>query len=133
MIADLWPLYRLKIVVQSLELRLPHEDELAELARIAGVGVHRPDERPFLTPWTEGGARDRELAVLQGHWGRLANWRVADWALGLGVFRDGRPLGMVTLRARLMLQPMCMKRDDIQPPATLPTSESRYTAARTVM
>jgi len=99
-IADLWPFYDLKIVTPSLELRLPHEDELAELARIAGEGVHKPGERPFLTPWTEGSARDRELAVLQGHWGDLAEWSVTDWQLGLGVFRDGQPLGKVTLRAR---------------------------------
>lgn len=100
MIADLWPFYGLKVVTPSLELRLPHEDELAELARIAGGGVHKPQERPFLTPWTEGSARDRELAILQGHWSRLGDWGVADWGLGLGVFRDGQPLGMVTLRAR---------------------------------
>jgi RimJ/RimL family protein N-acetyltransferase len=99
-LADLWPLYGLKIVTPGLELRLPREEELAELARIAGEGVHRPDERPFLTPWTEGSARDRELTVLQDHWGRLAGWAVDNWRLGLGVFRDGQPLGLVTLRAR---------------------------------
>jgi RimJ/RimL family protein N-acetyltransferase len=100
MIADLWPLYGLRIVTPVVELRLPNDDELAELARIAGAGVHKPDERPFLTPWTEGSARERELAVLQGHWSGLGDWTVADWALGLGVFRDGQPLGRVTLRAR---------------------------------
>lgn len=99
-LADLWPLYGLKIVTPGLELRLPREDELAELARIAGAGVHRPEERPFLTPWTEGSARDRELTVLQDHWGQLAGWTVNNWRLGLGVFREGQPLGMVTLRAR---------------------------------
>lgn len=99
-IADLWPLYGLKIVTPRLELRLPREEELAELARIAGRGVHKPDERPFLTPWTEGSPRDREIAVLQGHWGDLSEWSVDDWQLGLGVFVDGQPLGKVTLRAR---------------------------------
>jgi RimJ/RimL family protein N-acetyltransferase len=38
--------------------------------------------------------------VLQGHWGRLGEWSVAAWRLGLGVFRDGTPLGLVTLGAR---------------------------------
>lgn len=99
-LADLWPLYRLKIITPQLELRLPREEELAELARIAGVGVHRPHERPFLTPWTEGSAQDRERIVLQGHWAQLAGWAVDDWRLGLGVFRGAQPLGMVTLRAR---------------------------------
>jgi RimJ/RimL family protein N-acetyltransferase len=97
---DLWPQYGLTVFTPRLELRLPHEEELAALADLAGEGVHRADERPFLTPWTDGGPEDRARRVLQGHWGDLAEWSVAAWHLGLGVFRHGRPLGMVTLRAR---------------------------------
>ncbi|MDT0529700.1 GNAT family N-acetyltransferase [Micromonospora sp. DSM 115977] len=100
MLADLWPLYGLTISTPRLELRLPREEELAELAHLAGRGVHRPDERPFLTPWTDGGPEDRARAVLQGHWGRLGDWSDSAWRLGLGVFRLGHPLGVVTLGAR---------------------------------
>jgi RimJ/RimL family protein N-acetyltransferase len=81
-----------------LELRLPREAELAQLAHLAGRGVHRPDERPFLTPWTDGSYEDRARFVLQEHWGQLAGWSVAAWRLGLGVFLNGDPLGVVTLR-----------------------------------
>ncbi|MEV6369580.1 GNAT family N-acetyltransferase [Micromonospora musae] len=100
MLAELWPQYSLTIVTPRLELRLPREEELAALAHLAGDGVHRADERPFLTPWTDGSPEDRARSVLQGHWGRLAEWSVAGWSLGLAAFRDGDPLGMVTLRAR---------------------------------
>ena len=100
MLSDLWPLYGLTIATPRLELRLPREEELAELARLAAAGVHGPDERPFLTPWTDGGPEDRQRLVLQGHWTRLGTWSAAAWQLGLGVFRDGVPLGLVTLRAR---------------------------------
>ncbi len=100
MLADLWPLYDLTIVTPRLQLRLPREEELAVLAELAGRGVHRTGERPFLTPWTEGSAADRARFVLRGHWSRLGEWSVAAWQLGLGVFRDGQPLGVVTLRAR---------------------------------
>ncbi|MEV0613445.1 GNAT family protein [Nonomuraea sp. NPDC050404] len=99
MLIDLWPQYGLIIRTPRLELRLPHEEELAALADLAGEGVHRADERPFLTPWTDGGPQDRARSVLQGHWGDLAGWSVAAWQLGLGVFHHGRPLGMVALRA----------------------------------
>lgn len=99
MLSDLWPPYDLTVVTPRLELRLPREKELAELARLAGVGVHGPEERPFLTPWTDGGPEDRARRVLQGHWSRLGAWSAAAWQLGLGVFRLGDPLGMVTLRA----------------------------------
>ncbi|MEV4628794.1 GNAT family N-acetyltransferase [Micromonospora sp. NPDC049523] len=100
MLVDLWPQYGLAISTPRLELRLPREEELAQLAHLAGRGVHRADERPFLTPWTEGGPGDRARHVLQGHWGGLGGWSTSAWRLGLGVFREGIPLGLVTLRAR---------------------------------
>jgi RimJ/RimL family protein N-acetyltransferase len=98
-LSDLWPLYRLVLTTPRLELRLPREDEIAELAELAGRGVHPPDEQPFLTPWTEGSPTDRARAVLRGHWHQLAAWQPDSWELGLGVFRDGVPLGVVALRA----------------------------------
>jgi RimJ/RimL family protein N-acetyltransferase len=99
-LADQWPQYGLTVFTPRLELRLPREEELAELAHLAGRGVHRADERPFLTPWTDGSPEDRARFVLQEHWGQLGEWSVAAWRLGLGVFLRGDPLGMVTLRAR---------------------------------
>ena len=99
-LAGAWPLYSLAVATPRLELRLPGEDQLATLAALAGAGVHRPGERPFLTPWTDGTGTDRARWVLREHWGQLAGWTVAAWQLGLGVFRDGEPLGVVTLRAR---------------------------------
>ncbi|MFC4108995.1 GNAT family N-acetyltransferase [Micromonospora zhanjiangensis] len=100
MLVDLWPQFGLVIRTPRLELRLPREEELVALAHLAGRGVHRPDERPFLTPWTDGGPEDRARVVLRGHWSQLAGWRPEAWQLGLGVFLDGDPLGVVTLRAR---------------------------------
>lgn len=102
MMQDLWPLYGLTIRTahEGIELRLPREDELAELASLAGRGVHHPGERPFLTPWTEGGPDERARSVLQGHWWRLGDWTAENWGLGLGVFEGGRPLGVVVLRAK---------------------------------
>jgi hypothetical protein len=96
MLADLWPLYGLTVATPRLELRLPREEELAELADLAGRGVHPPGERPFLTPWTEGGPAERARFVLHWHWHQLASWEVASWELGLGVFLDRRPIGWST-------------------------------------
>jgi RimJ/RimL family protein N-acetyltransferase len=97
---DVWPQYRLTITTPRLELRLPREEELAEIARLAGRGVHGADERPFLTPWTDGSALDRARFVLRDHWAQLGAWSPTAWRLGLAVFRGREPLGMVTLRAR---------------------------------
>ena len=86
MLSDLWPTYALRIHTPRLTLRLPDPEELAALAQVAADGVHKPDERPFLTPWTEGTPEDRVRTVLQGHWDDLASWTPTNWSLGLGVF-----------------------------------------------
>jgi len=99
-LVDVFPLFGLTISTPRLELRLPREEELAELADLAGQGVHRPGERPFLTPWTDGTHADRARMVLRGHWHALAGWEPDAWQLSTGVFRDGQPLGIVTLHAR---------------------------------
>ena len=101
MLSDLWPTYALRIHTPRLTLRLPDPEELAALAQVAADGVHKPDERPFLTPWTEGTPEDRARTVLQGHWDDLASWTPTNWSLGLGVFVSGNePIGMVHLGAR---------------------------------
>ena len=101
MLSDLWPTYALRIRTPRLCLRIPDLEELAALAELAGRGVHQPDERPFLTPWTEGTPNDRAQFVLSGHWSQLHSWQPTNWRLGLGVFlHDDKPAGMVTLRAR---------------------------------
>ncbi|NYD59316.1 RimJ/RimL family protein N-acetyltransferase [Nocardioides marinisabuli] len=99
-LADVWPIFGLEVTVGDLSLRLPRDEEVAALARLAGDGVHRPDERPFLTPWTEGGPEARARFVLREHWSALASWEPYDWRLGLAVFADGEPVGSITLRAR---------------------------------
>ncbi|MGI8613544.1 MAG: GNAT family N-acetyltransferase [Nocardioidaceae bacterium] len=99
-LSSVWPLFGLTVQTSRLELRLPREQEIAELASIAGRGVHHPSQRPFLTPWTAGDPQDRVRFVLQEHWSQLGTWSASAWRLGVGVFLDKEPLGVVTLRAR---------------------------------
>ncbi|MGW1342258.1 GNAT family N-acetyltransferase [Kribbella sp. NPDC002412] len=100
MLTDHWPLRRLRLTTERLVLRQPGEEELAALADVAAAGVHKPGERPFLTPWTDAPPAERARGVVQGHWGSLSSWSAQDWELELGVFREGTPIGMVALRAR---------------------------------
>lgn len=69
------------------------------MADLAARGVHPAGSRPFLTPWTSLPPADVARHVLQQHWSRLGSWQPEDWALELGVFRDGQPLGIVALKA----------------------------------
>ena len=97
----LWPTYQLRVTTPRLRLRLPNDGELAQLAALAGQGVHPPSQSPFLTPWTEGTAQDRARFVLREHWAHLSGWAVDNWRLVLGAFgSNDEPVGVVTLRAR---------------------------------
>ncbi|WP_031078241.1 GNAT family N-acetyltransferase [Streptomyces sp. NRRL WC-3742] len=99
MLINHWPIRGLSVRTDRLELRLPTEEELAEIADVAARGVHGPDERPFLTPWTDQPPAGRALDVMQTHWSRLGRWTPKDWALDLVAFHEGRPIGMQDLRA----------------------------------
>ena len=99
MLVDHWPLLGLSVRTPRLELRLPTEPELAELAEVAADGVHEPGRRPFLTPWTDGSPTQRAREVVRSHWRRRGTWTPADWTLDLVVFEQGRPVGVQELRA----------------------------------
>ena len=100
MFDDYWPLARLTLETERLTLRAPDDDELSRLAAVAARGVHGPGERPFLTPWTNLPAQERARHVMQQNWSRRGQWHRDDWALELGVFLGGQPVGMVVLKAR---------------------------------
>lgn len=99
MTAELWPLAALRLTSARLTLRPPDEAGLVALARVAAAGVHRPHERPFLTPWTDLPPDERARHVLQSVWKARGDWKAQAWALHFGVFAGDRPLGMVTVRA----------------------------------
>jgi RimJ/RimL family protein N-acetyltransferase len=84
------PLWQIRVRTPRLELRLPTDDELVELFRVAAGGIHPPEEMPFFVPWTD----DLRLeAFLDFHQGTWAAWRPEKWSLNLIAFLDGRPIG----------------------------------------
>jgi RimJ/RimL family protein N-acetyltransferase len=88
-----WPLFDLVIRTERLELRLPTDADLEEMADLAARGVHDPSWMPFLFPWTRRPSPDLERGLLQYHWRKRAEWTPDAWALELGVFRDGEVVG----------------------------------------
>jgi RimJ/RimL family protein N-acetyltransferase len=89
----LWPLYDLRLRTPSLELRLPDEDELIALCRVAKAGVHDPDFMPFTVAWTDQPSPEFERGFIQFHWRTRAEWTPQKWRLELAVFHDGEPIG----------------------------------------
>lgn len=84
------PLWEIRLRTPRLELRLPSEDELVELFRVAEGGIHPPDEMPFYVPWTDNLDLDAFLAFHRGCW---ESWRPERWSLNLIAFFGDAPIG----------------------------------------
>ncbi|MFJ1756434.1 GNAT family N-acetyltransferase [Kitasatospora sp. NPDC088134] len=95
-----WPLPGLRVRAPRVELRLPTEPELFELADRAAHGVVVPGTRPFRSDWAHGTPAERARAVLRAHWRSQADWTPEDWSLPLAVFLDGHPIGVQSIRAK---------------------------------
>ena len=84
-----------------MELRLPSEDDLVELARLAEDGIHPPEQMPFYVPWTdrigEPGFVDDFVAF---HLRQRREWTAERWQLLLGTWADGHLAGVQGLDAQ---------------------------------
>jgi RimJ/RimL family protein N-acetyltransferase len=94
-----WPLAGLRLMTPRLELRLPTDRDLDELADLAAAGVHDPDLQPFGIPWTDVSPAERARSTVQYHWGERAAWKPERWSLNLVVARDGSVVGMQGISA----------------------------------
>lgn len=95
-----WPFFALRIATPRLELRMPDDEDLAELFAAARAGIHAADEMPFGVPWTDGleepGALGRFLSF---HWSARGAITPERWALPFAVVADGRVVGAQELAA----------------------------------
>ena len=96
---DLWPLYGLRVRTGELELRYPTEAELPAFADLIEAGLHPPGEMPFGIAFTDTPTAERNLASYQWWMGSRGRWSADDWALTLGVWEGGRPIGFQDVRA----------------------------------
>jgi RimJ/RimL family protein N-acetyltransferase len=98
---DLSSLFQLRLRTPRLELRLPSEEELVELAGlVVEQGVHPRDQMPFLVPWTDDiGSASFIDDFVAYHRELRASWRPEDWALELGVWAEDSLLGIQGIHA----------------------------------
>lgn len=89
-----WPLVDLRLHTPRLELRVPTDDDLLELTRIARDGVHDLAQSPFIVPWDELPSPAFERQFLLHWWRERGSWSPSDWKLGLAVLADGQPIGI---------------------------------------
>jgi RimJ/RimL family protein N-acetyltransferase len=92
-----WPLFDLRLRTGRVELRLPTDDDLVNLAALAARGVHDPATMPFLVPWTDRPSPELERGLLQWGWRHRADWDVNDWSFNAAVIVDGHVVGVQSL------------------------------------
>jgi RimJ/RimL family protein N-acetyltransferase len=89
-----WPLYALRITTPRLELRMPDDEDIAELFEAARAGIHPADEMPFGFPWTDGIQEPEAPArFLSYHWSTRGALTPENWHLPFAVIEDGRVVG----------------------------------------
>lgn len=95
----LWPLFGLRITTPRLELRLPSDDDLAQLVSLARRGIHDPVTMPFEVPWTDVPSPRFEWESLQHHWQARAQLSASSWRLGFAVRCEGEVVGLQSISA----------------------------------
>ena len=95
-----WPLFDLRLRTPRLELRLPTDDDLLELVRIAREGVVEEGRTFFAVPWHKLPSPAFERQFLQHWWASRGSWNPANWGLGLAVVAEGQPIGVQDVMAR---------------------------------
>ena len=94
-----WPLFDLRLRTPNLELRLPTDDDLLELVKVARAGIMEEGRIFFAAPWHELPSPAFERQFLQHWWKSRGSWSPTNWALGLAVVAGDRPIGMQDVMA----------------------------------
>jgi RimJ/RimL family protein N-acetyltransferase len=94
---DTSPLWDLRIRTPQLELRLPTDEELDELYRVAEAGIHPPEEMPFEVPWTDNLTEESFKDFHRACWD---TWSPTAWTLNLVTFLDGAVIGTQGILAK---------------------------------
>jgi RimJ/RimL family protein N-acetyltransferase len=97
---ELWPLFRLRLRTGDLELRVPTDDEAAQLAELTREPIHPPERMPFFVPWTDEPEEKRVRSTLQWHWRNRAEWTPDEWRLELVTFRGAQVVGTQGLHGK---------------------------------
>lgn len=98
-LTQIWPAAGIRVRSGDLELRWIDDDLLADLAELAGRGVHSPDAMPFEHPWTRGTPDEVARRVVTYQWNARAQVSPQRLALELAVVEGGVPVGVQGLVA----------------------------------
>jgi RimJ/RimL family protein N-acetyltransferase len=95
-----WPFFGLRITTPRLVLRMPDDEDLAELFEAARAGIHPEGEMPFGIPWTDTlGEPDAASRFCSFHWEARGTIKPESWSLPFVVLHEGRIIGTQGLEA----------------------------------
>lgn len=97
---DHWPLRGLALRTPRLELRPDDDEGLDQLVEEAYLGVHPPDEMPFVMPWTDADPRHLGRGILQHFWSERATLAPDRWSVHFLARLDGRAIGVQSLHGK---------------------------------
>jgi len=92
--AEIWGI---RLRTPRLELRLPTDEELLELYRVAEAGIHPPEEMPFGVAWTDDLNEADFVAFHRRAW---EEWSPESWECNFVTLVEGRPIGTQAVSAK---------------------------------
>ena len=93
-IGDVFAPLGLRATAGPVQLRGIGDDDLVTLAELAVAGIHEPERMPFFFPWTDVSSDELPMRFVQYHWKARAEWSPTSWELSLGVWFEGRLVGV---------------------------------------
>jgi RimJ/RimL family protein N-acetyltransferase len=96
---EYWPLFGLRILTPTLELRIPTDDDFPALLDLVIGGIHDPATQPFHNDWTDVPSPQLEWNTLQYWWRSRVGLSPARWDLPFVVVRNGEIVGIQSVGA----------------------------------
>ncbi|WP_017587839.1 GNAT family N-acetyltransferase [Nocardiopsis ganjiahuensis] len=100
MIADHFPPMGLRLNTPRLQLRMPSDADLAQLADAAVSGIHDPEQMPFVVPWTDQTPGRLAQGVIQHNWSAMAAWTPENWTFNGVAVHEGTVIGIQDMTAK---------------------------------
>lgn len=99
-ISEIWPVFQLKVEIADLVLIIPTDDELVELAVLAGRGIQKlTDPVQFQMEWLYLPTTELQRKLTQFYWKRRAEFSADNWALCFVAYRGDQLIGVQDLFA----------------------------------
>jgi RimJ/RimL family protein N-acetyltransferase len=103
-LVQIWPIFGLRVQTPDVELFVPGEETLVEVARLAAAGIYDPQNhylpRTPVGGWEDVGSPAAERRFLRYYWAAFADWRPERWNLLLAARVGGVLVGVQEIGAQ---------------------------------